>query len=277
MDNILIVLVVAVFAGLLHGLDGHALKQPLQGSPNRGGHVPRIMGGQNAKEGQFPFVTAVTIDDSFYCTSSLLSHNWIVTAAHCTEDVSTYGLKLGITNFNGHEDGVVTTTSRKIVRNPHYNTVNSSFDIALIMLASPVTYTSKIQPVKLPSRSMVSNSLAGTAVRDIGWGYSNAYPNDVSPILNYVDIKVLSNEECNKFYPGTMDSSLLCAYAKGDKGSCYGDSGGPLVMDYTSSPVLVGMTDFGPEKCTDGLPTGFARITHHLDWIHSTTGIAIHN
>ncbi|XP_063234612.1 brachyurin-like isoform X2 [Bacillus rossius redtenbacheri] len=265
----------------LSAVDTHTLEPSVIHGPKTvggpGRPAARIVGGVNAATGQFPFVTAITMDDSFFCTSSLLSHNWILTAAHCAVEASTFGVKLGITNFLGDEDGVVTTKSRKVVVNPNYNTVNSSFDIALIMLASPVTYTSRIQPVKLPSRSSASSSLAGTAVREMGWGISDDFPTTVSPVLNYVDMHVISNEECSKSFPGFIDSTIICAIGANMKGACGGDSGGPLVTDYDSSaPVLVGVADFvGYQGCWGGEPTGFARVSYHLDWIHSATGIAV--
>ena len=50
--------------------------------------------------------------------------------------------------------------------------------------------------------------------------------------LREVDLKIISNEQCNKQYDGIFDDitdKMLCAAeenANGGKDSCYGDSGG---------------------------------------------------
>lgn len=45
------------------------------------------MGGQVAKEGQFPWQVAVyfdTSDGTFFCGGALISSSWVLTSGHCT-------------------------------------------------------------------------------------------------------------------------------------------------------------------------------------------------
>jgi secreted trypsin-like serine protease len=50
-------------------------------------HVPdlslRITNGYTAYHGQFPWQVALFIDKSAFCGGSLISSQWILTAAHC--------------------------------------------------------------------------------------------------------------------------------------------------------------------------------------------------
>lgn len=52
-------------------------------------HVdPRIIGGNKARAGQFPYAAAIqvkTVDSTFFCGGSLLSPLWILTSGHCVE------------------------------------------------------------------------------------------------------------------------------------------------------------------------------------------------
>ena len=64
-------------------------------------------------------------------------------------------------------------------------------------------------------------------------------------------LQVLSNNECNNSYQGSIESSMLCAAAAG-KDSCQGDSGGPLVFkdggnnyDQVSREPLAGVLNVG--------------------------------
>jgi secreted trypsin-like serine protease len=46
----------------------------------------RIIGGELARAGQFPFAAAIhvqTADSRFFCGGALTSHDWVITAGHC--------------------------------------------------------------------------------------------------------------------------------------------------------------------------------------------------
>jgi len=56
-----------------------------------------------------------------------------------------------------------------------------------------------------------------------------------------------------------------------------GDSGGALALQESDGlSTQVGIVSFGASAgCELGYPVGFTRVTSYLDWISSTTGIAI--
>ena len=47
----------------------------------------RIYGGQDAKEGQFPYQVALfrMLTRSFFCSGAIISKDWILTAGHCID------------------------------------------------------------------------------------------------------------------------------------------------------------------------------------------------
>ena len=47
--------------------------------------IDRIVGGDEAAENQWPWIVALFIDDAWFCGGSLISENWVMTAAHCVE------------------------------------------------------------------------------------------------------------------------------------------------------------------------------------------------
>ena len=44
---------------------------------------PKIVGGNNAKEGAWPWLAALYYNDKLLCGASLVSNDWLVSAAHC--------------------------------------------------------------------------------------------------------------------------------------------------------------------------------------------------
>lgn len=54
-----------------------------------------------------------------------------------------------------------------------------------------------------------------------------------------------------------------------------GDSGGPVVIyDESGEATQIGVVSFGrSQECSEGEPTGYARVEYYLDWISEKTGL----
>lgn len=71
-------------------------------------------------------------------------------------------------------------------------------------------------------------------------------------------------------HPDEFGNNFLLSFFKGD-------SGGPLVLQGSDGRwTEVGIVSFGSiEGCEVGAPVGFTRVTTHLDWIATTTGLRV--
>ncbi|KAK9758881.1 Trypsin [Popillia japonica] len=58
------------------------------------GFNPRIVGGQNATEDQFPYQTSLRYYGSLNCGGSILNKHWALTAAHCVDGYSVSALNV---------------------------------------------------------------------------------------------------------------------------------------------------------------------------------------
>uniref|UniRef100_A0A5F4WAE9 Enteropeptidase n=1 Tax=Callithrix jacchus TaxID=9483 RepID=A0A5F4WAE9_CALJA len=235
--------------------------------------TPKIVGGSNAKEGAWPWVVALYYDGRLLCGASLVSSDWLVSAAHCV-----YGRNLEPSKWTAilglHMASNLTsphTVSRlidQIVINPHYNKQRKNNDIAMMHLEFKVNYTDYIQPICLPEENQVF--LPGRNCSIAGWGRL-VHQGPTANILQEADVPLLSNEKCQKQMPEyNINENMICAgYEEGGIDSCQGDSGGPLMCQENNRWFLAGVTSFGYQCALPNRPGVYARVSRFTAWIQS--------
>ena len=250
-----------------------------------GGVTGQIVGGAPATPGEWPWQVAL-ISGSYvgtnyrvahFCGGSLVSAQWVLTAAHCVyyggSVISPSALDVvagvhDLTNSSGSQRRDVI----QIVVHPSYNDNTLVNDIALLKLASPVTLggsgASKTAVVPLVSSGV------GTLVDELAWvtgwgdtvGEENQAP--IYPtILQEVQVPVISNTVCSGSYSGILGSMLCAGYAQGGQDSCQGDSGGPLIVSVNGQPQQAGIVSSGA-GCADPNYYGiYTRVSSFVDWV----------
>ncbi|XP_013100308.1 serine protease 1 [Stomoxys calcitrans] len=235
----------------------------------------RITNGHDAAVGQFPYQVGLSLKvsalSSAWCGGSLIGNKWVLTAAHCTDGISSVTVYLGATVRTSAE---VTHTVGKddIIIHANWSSKTLKNDISLIKIPS-VTYTSKIKAVKLPAISTSYSTYAGDEAVASGWGRTSDSANGVATHLQYADMKIITNSACMATFGVTITSSNICVSTPNGVSTCNGDSGGPLVLK--SNSVQIGLTSFGSAAgCEKGYPAAFTRVTSYLEWIKQHTGIS---
>lgn len=167
---------------------------------------------------------------------------------------------------------VYTVTPADIIVHPRWNSITIENDISLIRIPY-VTYSERIQAIKLPQIGQIYSSYADKYAIASGWGRISDYVSGVSTDLQYARLQVITNTVCAMTYGSKIVTTGNICVSTTDGGStCNGDSGGPLVLDNTN--VQIGLTSFGSANgCAKGYPAAFTRITSYLEWIKATTGI----
>uniref|UniRef100_A0A2I3FTJ2 Enteropeptidase n=1 Tax=Nomascus leucogenys TaxID=61853 RepID=A0A2I3FTJ2_NOMLE len=235
--------------------------------------TPKIVGGSNAKEGAWPWLVGLYYGGRLLCGASLVSSDWLVSAAHCV-----YGRNLEPSKWTAilglHMTSNLTspqTVSRlidQIVINPHYNRRRKDNDITMMHLEFKVNYTDYIQPICLPEENQVFPPGRNCSIA--GWG-TVVYQGTTANILQEADVPLLSNEKCQQQMPEyNITENMICAgYEEGGIDSCQGDSGGPLMCQENNRWFLAGVTSFGYKCALPNRPGVYARVSRFTEWIQS--------
>uniref|UniRef100_A0A3B4FIP6 Plasma kallikrein-like n=1 Tax=Pundamilia nyererei TaxID=303518 RepID=A0A3B4FIP6_9CICH len=226
--------------------------------------IYRIIGGQDAPPGSWPWQAALSIFGSFSCGGSLITDQWVLTAAHSCISLGAVSVHLGRHSQSGLNPNEVTQTLENIVCHPKYNPLTIENDICLLKLSAPVNFTDYIQPICLASEN--STFYSGTSSWVTGDG-------SLSNILQEVNVPIVGSNECKCYYQdfSEITENMICAGLKaGGKDSCQGDSGGPLMTKKESVWVQSGVVSFG-YGCAEPMRPGiYTRVSQYQKWISDT-------
>jgi len=231
------------------------------GVPNR---VTKIVGGQETEVNEYPWQVGLVSSwgTSPWCGGSLISNQYVMTAAHCTEGSSPSDIRvlLGEHDISDAENYIVPIS--QIIDHPNYNFPFN--DYSILKLTSPITFSETISPICLPA--ITSEQYVGELATVTGWGTLSSGGSSPN-VLQEVDVTVLSNADCKNSYSEISDVHI-CAADNG-KDSCQGDSGGPLIAPENGRYALIGVVSYGIGCAQPDYPGVYARVTTVKDWIQN--------
>lgn len=239
----------------------------------------RIVNGYVATEGQFPYqvaVLALTQFELYYiCGGSIITSEWVLSAAHCTYPHRTFLLRFGSNQL--WANGQLQRTT-EVVNHPNYNQDTLNNDVSLLRIPSPLDLENgSLRAIRLPGPEFRNLRFVGERSRVAGWGIDNS--GEYSTVLNFADMEIIDNGSCGRLYGEVLVTrGVLCAYGYNNRrqGLCGGDSGSALVILHNGEWVQVGIAAFGAlNACERGHPSGFSRITTYNAWIKRTAGLPV--
>ncbi|HEX4453104.1 MAG TPA: trypsin-like serine protease [Kofleriaceae bacterium] len=218
-----------------------------------------IVGGMPATQGEFPNVVGIVLTTSSgvaICTGTLITDEWVMTAAHCvypaeagvgsqgdiTNALRIYVGSLTIFPAPSGNDGLVAQDSMydPMFAGTTSDEIAMGHDIGLIHLAQPVQ---GVTPVKLNFDATAAPSSA-LAVTQVGYGETSTTGGVVGTLYDVAQ----TTTACGALV-GVPDTMFLCFNQTNGKGKCEGDSGGPSFAQINGDTYEVGVTSFGDQNC----------------------------
>ncbi|XP_045459899.1 trypsin-3-like [Melitaea cinxia] len=227
----------------------------------------RIVGGEDAVILDHPYQVSFIVNNSYFCGGFIVSENYILTAAHCAQNVdpSTVVLRAG---SSYRTNGTIIPIA-EVKPHPEYDNPPFDKDVAYMKTVEPMNFTDTIQPIALPPKNRI---LRGEVIVS-GWGRTQEGASTIPDRLMSVKLRVVNYYQCYLVYPTVLTRNMWCGgnFFLGGQGTCQGDSGGAAIQD----GMAVGIVSFG-RGCGQPLaPSVFANIAAPTirDFISNNTGL----
>ncbi|XP_073821831.1 transmembrane protease serine 9-like [Musca autumnalis] len=245
------------------------------------GYEARLMG--------YPWMALLVYDDEkdpYKCAGSLISEQYVLTAAHCIRgrEMSIMYVRLGEHNKTSAVDCLklgpkticapppVEVGIEEFILHPNYRSVYN--DIALLRLERKVAPDLHIRPTCLPIFDDLRQKEHEQYVLS-GWGRTETgNSSDVLKValVPRVDIATCENQLQPYRFRHHLNTSHICAGSKDLVDACKGDSGGPLgfldIYNGQSRFVQYGIVTVGVDKCGEkNVPGIYANVSHYMQWI----------
>lgn len=254
-----------------------------------------IIGGEKGVRGAYPWLVSFQwkrrLVNQHNCGGTIISPDWIVTAAHCIfgqdgKYPAQFRIVAGEYSLTSEEGSEQVRDVIRIFMHHGYDEDSSKNDIAVLKLSSPLSFNEFVQPACLPKQSQSELYKVGAKGFISGWGsitpssgILDKRPKEMPDIFKAAEIPIMDFDVCNSagHLRNMMFPGMFCAgYEVGGVDSCQGDSGGPFVSaDSQGKMTLIGVTSWGIGCGQARKPGVYAKVVDYVPWIQKMTKVGL--
>merc|ERR1711976_256454 len=165
----------------------------------------RIVGGVEATPHQFPWQVGLFFD-GYFCCGSIISEEYILTAAHCADGVFHHEVVIGAHEIRDPNNKIIDAYSPTV--HPDWDSYNLANDLSILKLDTPIDFATEpnVGPNCLASSGDYTDQMSLVS----GWGRPSDSSSGISPVLRYVDDRrVMSQSECENYW-GNLNEGVVC-------------------------------------------------------------------
>ncbi|XP_049760501.1 serine protease 53 [Elephas maximus indicus] len=224
----------------------------------------RREGPQAGAPSPWPWDARLKYQGNLACGGALVSEEVVLTAAHCfigRQSPEEWSVGLG--------DGPEERGLKQLILHGAYTHPEGGHDVALLLLAQPVTLGPSLRPLCLP----YADHHLPDGKR--GWVLGLSHQETGISSLQTVPVTLLGLRACSRLHaaPGgdgiPILPGMVCSSAVGELPRCEGLSGAPLVHEVRGMWFLAGLHSFGDACQGPARPAVFTALPAYEDWISS--------
>ncbi|XP_074979966.1 serine protease 55 isoform X2 [Caretta caretta] len=221
--------------------------------------VPRIIGGQKSRPGEWPWIVSIQTQGHHFCGGSVIHSWWVLSAAHCFHDIRPQDVRVAAGSVTLGVGGV-TRRVRRILSHPSYSRTTYDSDLALLLLSRPLPPGRGLGLVCLPGE-LDEEEDAGQwgSCFVAGWGTTEYGQERVSGVLREAGVRILDWLRC-MWWMGTLTQNMVCArLEEGGRDACQVRAPRPEPPFPSAPPPPIPSPAQGP---LPQLPPNRVRLSH---------------
>lgn len=247
--------------------DVKKIKQALLSSTEATADLLSRMYQEYCPAGHCPWqATLLNMENSTICEGVILNERFILTAAHCLIPGQSIKVVVGDYDREKREDSESEHQAEQYFTHQSFTEETYNYDIALVKLADPISFTPYVIPICLPDKEFSENILMKQQSGLIsGFGDVHNTAEKGNKLLQ-LSVPFIDQKKCIRFSNFSVTQQMFCAGCENEtKIFCHG--GSPHITVYKNTYFITGTLIQGAGCAKNEKYNIYSKVSANLPWI----------